>query len=144
MGRVKIYAVIDTNVLISALIAKTNQTPPLIVLSHIYVGTIIPVFNKEIFEEYSNVLGREKFHLNPTDIEEALNIFLKYGICIDKIQSADFEFIDNSDAIFYEVKMSIDKTYLVTGNIKHFPLEPFVVTPREMVQIIERLKDCYE
>lgn len=40
--------------------------------------------------------------------------------------------------------MSIDKTYLVTGNIKHFPLEPFVVTPREMVQIIERLKDCYE
>jgi hypothetical protein len=30
-------------------------------------------------------------------------------------------------------------SYLVTGNIKHFPEKPFIVTPREMLDII--LKD---
>lgn len=28
------------------------------------------------------------------------------------------------------------ETYLVTGNIKHFPSEPFIVTPREMMTMI--------
>ena len=41
--------------------------------------------------------------------------------------------------MFYEVDMEERKTddaYLVTGNIKHFPIETFIVTPREMMEII--------
>lgn len=34
----------------------------------------------------------------------------------------------------------VDDAYLVTGNIKHFPLSPFVVTPREMLTILEQLR----
>lgn len=30
-----------------------------------------------------------------------------------------------------------DAAYLVTGNIKHFPREPFIVTPRELLNILE-------
>lgn len=30
--------------------------------------------------------------------------------------------------------------YLVTGNLKHFPEKAFVVTPREMLDIIENKK----
>ena len=26
--------------------------------------------------------------------------------------------------------------YLVTGNIKHFPVKPYVVTPKEMLEIL--------
>ena len=29
-----------------------------------------------------------------------------------------------------------DDAYLVTGNLKHFPEKPFVVTPRQMLEII--------
>lgn len=29
-----------------------------------------------------------------------------------------------------------EEAYLVTGNIKHFPAEPYVVTPRQMMDII--------
>ena len=29
-----------------------------------------------------------------------------------------------------------EDTYLVTGNLKHFPSEHFVVTPRQMLDII--------
>ena len=34
------------------------------------------------------------------------------------------------------VTLSKDDAYLVTGNIKHFPKKPFVVTPAEMVAIL--------
>lgn len=29
-----------------------------------------------------------------------------------------------------------DNAYLVTGNIKHFPIKPYIVTPKEMLDII--------
>lgn len=45
------------------------------------------------------------------------------------------------DLPFYEVVLEKrdDNTYLVTGNIKHFPKEPFVVTPRELLDILNEI-----
>lgn len=46
---------------------------------------------------------------------------------------------DPKDRVFYEVVMGErqrEDAYLVTGNIKHFPEKPFVVTPRQMLNII--------
>ena len=44
------------------------------------------------------------------------------------------------DLPFYEIVLDsyIKNTYLVTGNIKHFPKEPFIVTARQMLEIIEK------
>lgn len=47
---------------------------------------------------------------------------------------------DPNDVIFYEVTIDsrqTDETFLVTGNIKDFPIKPFVVRPEEMMKIIE-------
>ena len=46
---------------------------------------------------------------------------------------------DIKDVPFYEVVLAKrdDAAYLVTGNIKHFPREPFIVTPRELLNILE-------
>ena len=49
---------------------------------------------------------------------------------------ADESFPDPKDLVFYEVKMSKEDAYLVTGNLKHFPNTPFVVTPKEMMEIL--------
>ena len=57
----KVYAVIDTNVIVSALISKKAESYPLSVMAHVYFGVIIPVFNNEIINEYKDVLSREKF-----------------------------------------------------------------------------------
>lgn len=38
--------------------------------------------------------------------------------------------------VFYEVTLSVDETYLITGNIKHFPVKPFIVTPAQMIEIL--------
>ena len=47
-------------------------------------------------------------------------------------------FPDPKDAVFYEVALSKEDSYLVTGNTKHFPTSPIVVTPAEMLEILFR------
>ena len=46
------------------------------------------------------------------------------------------EWEKDENAVFYEVALSKEDAYLVTGNIKHFPVSPIVVTPAEMVEIL--------
>lgn len=55
----KVFAVIDTNVIVSAVISKSPESSPLLVLAYVYSGTIIPVFNAEIIQEYREVLSRD-------------------------------------------------------------------------------------
>ena len=47
---------------------------------------------------------------------------------------------DMDDLIFYEVTMQKrkDGAYLVTGNQKHYPIRDFIVTPSEMVEILDK------
>ena len=47
------------------------------------------------------------------------------------------------DLVFYEVAMEKrdEDTYLVTGNQKHYPIRNFIVTPAEMMKIIEQGKE---
>lgn len=43
---------------------------------------------------------------------------------------------DESDRVFYEITLSVDDSFLVTGNLKHYPKKPQVVTPAEFLEII--------
>ena len=54
----KFYAVIDTNVIVSALL-KWNSVPG-VVLQAVFNGFVVPVYNDEILNEYRNVLNRPK------------------------------------------------------------------------------------
>lgn len=132
-----VFAVIDTNVIVSALISSRPDSYPLAVMAHVYSGAITPVFNDEIIKEYRDVLGREKFHFNPTDVESAIAVITSYGLNVERSKVEGEVFTDPKDIVFYEVKMSKEDAFLVTGNIKHFPKKPSVVTPREMVELLE-------
>ena len=136
MERNNIYAVIDTNVLVSALLSSDGKSNPLIVLQSVLVGNIIPVFNEEILSEYAEVLSRDKFHLQKQDIDYVINHIRRSGLGVDRTKTIDEVFPDPKDIVFYEVALSKESAYLVTGNIKHFPQKPFVVTPAEMVEIL--------
>lgn len=130
------YAVIDTNVLVSAML-KWDSVPGN-VLELTYGGTIIPVLNAGIVEEYRAVLARPKFHLPQEIIDGAVGEIERLGIYVDA-DRLDVELPDPKDRVFYEVVMEERKSedaYLVTGNIRHFPEKPFVVTPRQMLDII--------
>ncbi len=132
----KYYAVIDTNVLVSAML-KWDSVPGN-VLELVYSGIIIPLFNAHIIKEYKEVLSRPKFHFTQDIINEAVGEIEQLGIYVDA-DKLDVELPDPKDLVFYEVVMEERKSedaYLVTGNIKHFPGKPFVVTPRQMIDII--------
>ena len=51
---------------------------------------------------------------------------------------SDEHFPDPKDIVFYEVAMSKEDAYLVTGNTKHFPAKPIVVTPAELMEILDK------
>lgn len=63
---------------------------------------------------------------------------MEAGIESGRVTSSD-EVIDPKDVVFYEVAMSKDNSYLVTGNKKHFPAVRRVVTPNEMLEILNSL-----
>ncbi len=132
----KYYVVIDTNVLVSAML-KWNSVPGN-VLELTFNGPIIPLLNEAIVKEYREVLSRPKFHLTASIINDVLESIESKGIYVDAEPLED-ELPDPKDRVFYEVVMEERKNeeaYLVTGNIKHFPTKPFIVTPREMIDII--------
>ena len=136
MEKSSIYAVIDTNVVVSALLSIDSNSNPAIVLRAVLQGRIIPVFNEEILDEYMKVLLRDKFHFNKSYIDIIISHIKRIGLKAERVKILDEIFPDTKDIVFYEVTMSKDDTYLVTGNTKHFPKKPFVVTPAEMVEIL--------
>ena len=136
---VKIYAVIDTNVLVSALLSRLKNNSTVQLMQLLILGDITPIYNDEILEEYYSVLTREKFGLPEVLIDETLNVIKKFGV--NSSRKETYELLpDPKDIVFYEVALSVDDSFLVTGNTKHFPKKPFVVTPAEMLQIIHEMK----
>ena len=132
----KYYAVIDTNVLVSAML-KWNSVPGNI-MELVFSGTIVPLLNEQIVKEYRDVLSRPKFHFTEKIIGNVINEIDRLGLYLDA-EITNVILPDPKDTVFYEIVMEKRKTedaYLVTGNIKHFPSEPFIVTPREMMTMI--------
>ena len=132
----KRYAVIDTNVLVSAMLKWTSV--PGKIIEFAFGGVIIPVFNERIVAEYREVLMRDKFHFTKEIVNDVIQALEDQGEYIDT-DNIDYELPDPKDVVFYAIVMEKRKeedAYLVTGNIKHFPQVPFVVTPKQMLDIL--------
>lgn len=132
-----IYAVIDTNVFVSALLSRHHDAATVQVVESISGKGICPLYNEEIFEEYEEVLGRTKFGFPSASISAILEKVKIIGIAAERVPTNE-HLPDPKDIVFYEVAMSKEDAYLVTGNKKHFPNKPIVVTPAEMVEILQR------
>ena len=135
----EIYAVIDTNVVLSAMLSHNPQAATVHVVRAIIEGKIIPLYNLEILSEYSDVLHRPQFKLKEDDVIRMVNNIINRGQLAERVHLDDNEVRDPKDVVFYEVALSKDGAYVVTGNIKDFPRKPIVVTPAEMITILENL-----
>ena len=137
-----IYAVIDTNVIVSALITRRMDSPTIKVLSAIRDGRIKVVCSRDILNEYREVLSRGKFHLSTARVEQTISTLVENALFLEPVASGE-EFSDETDRVFYEVALagSEDRTRLVTGNLRHYPISPIVVTPAQMVAILETMSD---
>jgi putative PIN family toxin of toxin-antitoxin system len=134
----KCCAVVDTNVIVSALLSKKEDAATVQVLRAMLKGKFTPLYHEEILAEYEEVLRRPKFHLSENVIRTVISAVKRYGIEVFPQPTGEI-LIDMDDLVFYEVAMEkrTDNAYLVTGNQKHYPIKDFIVTPAEMLEILQ-------
>jgi putative PIN family toxin of toxin-antitoxin system len=136
----KCCAVVDTNVIVSALLTKNDTAATVQVFRAMLKGQFTPLYHEDIITEYEEVLHRPKFHLSEDVINTVISAVKRYGIEVFPQPTGEI-LIDIDDLIFYEVAMEkrADDAYLVTGNQKHYPIKDFIVTPAEMVKILNEI-----
>lgn len=133
----KYYAVIDTNVIVSSMLK--HDSIPGEILDLVISKTIVQLLNKEIIEEYEDVLKRNKFGFSNDEVDKLITNLKTNSIFLEREQTLE-EFVDEDDIVFYEIVMSARHTmdaFLITGNIKHYPIKNYVVTPKQMIEIIK-------
>ena len=86
--------------------------------------------------EYEDVLSREHFHISESRRTALFKYIKEKGVLTERTKFDEL-FIDEDDRVFYEVALSEEDSFLVTGNLKHYPVSPRVVTPAQMLQILE-------
>ncbi len=133
------HAVIDTNVLVSALLSSHEDAATVQVVGKLFSGEIIPLFSKEILGEYSDVLRRKKFGFSGEVVDLMLRTIEKYGESVSPLPTGEL-LPDMKDLPFYEVVLEKQDSdaYLVTGNLRHFPAKAFIVTARELLNILNQ------
>ena len=130
-----IYAVIDTNVLVSALITHTPEAATAKVVRLLFDQGFIPMYDSDIIAEYQDVLHREKFPILPDAANALISYIVENGIEASRAEFAE-SMPDEDDRVFYEVSLSNEDSFLVTGNLKHYPTSPRVITPAAFIDII--------
>lgn len=122
--------VLDTNVLVSALINPTGV--PATILSLLLNGKLTVLHDNRILEEYREVLSRPKFHFKESQILHLLDYIRHEGefIAAEPLRILS---VSENDKMFYEVAKTGKAQYLVTGNKRHFPNERMVRTPKEFI-----------
>jgi len=127
--------VMDTNVFVSALL-KNPSIPALIVETIMDFGKIVVVYNDDIYTEYFDVLNRKRLNLPQNRVCYILDYILKHGEKVVAF-SQDIHFDDESDKKFYDVFKTASADYLITGNVKHFPEEEKIVTPKNFTDLLK-------
>lgn len=79
--RMTYYAVIDTNVLVSAMLSA--ESVPGAVAAEAMAGRIIPLISDDILAEYEAVLNRRKFRFDRGAVKDMIDTIVRRGIPVD-------------------------------------------------------------
>jgi len=136
-----IRVVIDTNVLVSALLQSEGL--PAAVFMRVLSGQIQLCVSDDVFAEYDEVIRRPHLKRGSDVIEGTLQSIRKLGHWVKPTVQAH-ECSDPGDNIFLECAQAAGADYLVTGNRRHFPnrwKRTLVLSVRELIELlVEREK----
>ena len=126
---------LDTNIFVSAFLSP--EGPAAQIVSLIWRGKLQACYNQAMLDEYSEVLSRSRFRfkISQSDIQEVVETIKRDGLFYD-VQPSAFLMRDETDRVFYDTAKAA-KASLVTGNKKHYPDEPFILTPREFLDTLD-------
>ena len=128
-----IYAVIDTNVIVSSLLTRNHDSATARVMNAVYEGKVIPLVCDEILGEYEEVLHRAQLKLDPAKCDYIRSLIRDPAEPMHPVHT-DASMPDEDDRIFFEIALAGQDVFdsrLVTGNIKDYPKADFVVSPSE-------------
>ena len=126
-------AVLDTNILVSGLLSAKGN--PARIMNAFRDKRFNLFYTGEILGEYRDVLFREKFGLHVKDVNEILDLIHIFGFLVISDKSK-LSLSDEDDRIFYDAA-KVTNAYLITGNVKHYPEEPFIITPAQFAALLE-------
>ena len=134
--------VLDTNILVSAFLSPEGQAFQIVSL--VWQGKLQACYNQAILDEYEEVLSRSKFQFKIPleDIQEVAGIIKEDGLFFD-VQPSAFPMPDEKDRVFYDVTQAAG-ALLITGNKKHYPDEPFIVTPSDFINAVGPLEGNHD
>jgi uncharacterized protein len=129
-----IRVVLDTNILISALL--TPQGPParVLLMAIVQPDTQLCV-SGDVYAEYEDVISRPRLNRTDTEIAATLRSIRENGLWVIPTQRVR-ACSDPDDNIFLECAQAAAADYLVTGNVKDFPAgwdSTKIVTAREFL-----------
>jgi putative PIN family toxin of toxin-antitoxin system len=116
-----IRAVIDTNVLVSALISPRGNEA--LILLAVRQGLIKPYFSAEILQEYAEVLARPKFAFRADEIEALIALVRLQGEELLDPPPLSSAAPDPADEKFLACATVAGVDFIVTGNKRDFPTE---------------------
>lgn len=123
--------VLDTNVIVSAL--YRHDSKPYEIYDFAFSKGNYVYYTDDIYLEYDRVLNYSKLKYKEEVIQRTLLHIVKNATNVNNINfHYPKKFIDESDRKFYELAKSYD-CYLITGNKKHYPNDPIVLTPSEFM-----------
>ena len=128
--------IIDTNVLVSALLSSREDSATVIMLMLLLDRHIIPVITDGIFSEYGEVLRRKKFRFPEESVSVLLDEIRKKSKMINPAIS-DADLPDEKDRPSLDALLAEDDTVLITGNLKHFPRHERIMTARDFIALYD-------
>ena len=123
--------VLDTNVLVSALLSPGGN--PAKIYRMFFTGAVVLVYSESIMMEYMDVLYRPNLRISNEDADKVLDAIRLHGELVEPTQST-IALTDEDDRIFYDAAEIAD-AFLVTGNLRHYPNEPRILSPAEFLDL---------
>ena len=131
-----IGAVLDTNVVVSALL---NQTGPLASILDLAARLRFRCYvSKEILDEYQEVLGRPYLGLSEREIRRSIEKLKRSAAMVEPSRRLG-ACIDPDDNRFLECALEARADYLLTGNVRHFPArfqDVRIILPRQFLTVL--------
>jgi putative PIN family toxin of toxin-antitoxin system len=115
-----IRVVIDTNILVSALLTPQGA-PAEVILMCLYQPDFQLGVSGPVFAEYDDVIRRPRLHRTEYEIESTLAAIRERSLWVKPAESVR-ACTDPADDIFLECAQAVSAQFLVTGNSRHFPL----------------------
>jgi putative PIN family toxin of toxin-antitoxin system len=128
-------AVIDTNVLVSAMLTPAGTSAKLV--EAICTGKLQPVMSHEIFLEYVQVLNRPRFGFNKSEVASLLEDMTALALFVQPPFKAAVILPDLDDERFIAAALH-SVCHVITGNAKHFPASTGakVLSPAEALALL--------